>query len=268
MLQLEEGAVNELYEFKLRANSTLELFGNTYNPGEAVLIFENPRMTILKGFKNIVAARGGRQNRALVAWEDSAPPMFMISQGSLNPITLGLIMNARKLASAQTVIINKTDKLYLDRNNRVTLTETPINASSTFVYYGSSIDQMNKCSSNFYPDANIPSKNLEIVGANSTSIIVDYKYNANSQLTFTVGKHNLIGEFTAELKYYWRNSTADKQQTVYMVIPRVFCTSDFNLTGSQKGTITIGDLAFQVEAKENGDYYDMSIFSTDLDASV
>jgi hypothetical protein len=268
MIQLEEGAINELYEFKLRANQDMSLFGVNYVTNEAVLIFEQPKMSILKGFKNNTIARGGRVNKALVVWEESSPPAFMISKGYINPLSLGLIMNAQKIASAQTVIINKTDKLYLSRTNTVTLTETPIANTSTFVYSGNTIPQMNKCTFQFLPDANVPSKNLEIVGASNTSIIVDYKYNTNSRITYTVAKRNMIGSFSAEIKYYFKNYTTEENQTVYLVMPRVYCTSDFNLMGSAKGDVTIGDLTFAVECDANGKYYDLSIFETDLDATI
>lgn len=268
MIQLEEGAINELYEFKLRANHNMELFGINYVTGEPVLIFEKPRMSILKGFKNNISARGGRVNRALVVWEESNPPGFMISGGYINPLSLGLIMNAQKLASPQTVIVNKTDKLYLSRTNTVTLTETPISNTTTFVYSGTTIPQMNKCTFEFSPDANVPSKNLEIIGASNTSIIVDYKYTINSQISYSVAKRNMIGSFSAEIKYYFKNYTTEENQTVYLVIPRLYCTSDFNLTGSAKGDVTIGDLTFAVECDANGKYYDLSIFETDLDATI
>jgi hypothetical protein len=63
--------LKELYEVSLKATYPIEMGDRTIEVGETVARFDKIQLTVLQENKNLVAARGSYDNRALVWWEET-----------------------------------------------------------------------------------------------------------------------------------------------------------------------------------------------------
>ena len=94
---IQEMGIKDLEQVVLKAKDYITLGSYTFEPGEPVLYFKNIQIALLSESTTVIAARGGYLNQPRVIWEDRSDTTFSFSNGTLNPISLNMLLEANML---------------------------------------------------------------------------------------------------------------------------------------------------------------------------
>ena len=94
---IQEMGIKDLEHVVLKAREYIKIGPYTFEPGEPVLYFKNIQIAMLSENTQVVAARGGFLNQPRVVWEDRSDTTFQFSNGTLNPISLNMLLEANML---------------------------------------------------------------------------------------------------------------------------------------------------------------------------
>ena len=135
----------ELYEVVLKANTSMKMGPRNVEVGEPVLYFNNISIAQLNEDTRPIMARGGWGNMPHVIWEDRAEMTFVLSEGVMNAVSMGILMSALMLENKGTdaLYIPKAEGPFdLDRNNSFFLQETPAEKKKAFCFeYSNDVPQ-------------------------------------------------------------------------------------------------------------------------------
>lgn len=101
---IQEMGIKDLEHVVLKAKETMKLGNKTFKAGEPVLYFQNIQIALLSEDTRVVAAQGGFLNQPRVVWEDRSNTVFQFSNGTLNPISLNLLLEANVITSKPTYV--------------------------------------------------------------------------------------------------------------------------------------------------------------------
>lgn len=250
--------VKELYEVVLRAKVPMQFGSRFLEEGESVLYFENITMSVLQQKTNAIMARGGWANLPRVIWEDRSEVQFVMQEGVMSSISLGVLLSANvatQLDNEGPLLINKREGPFeIQEDARIFLEHWPVEypRRKTFIYeyerdvaqkkiYGKRIEGLDDGFGVERPCLELyQDKALEEKADINKKYIVDYYYEyGNEALIYTIQKERFNGLFTLEGKFYSKDENEGKNYTNLIYMPKVRVVSDINLRLGERADPTM-----------------------------
>ena len=113
--------IKELYDVTLKATYTIEVGNRKIEPGETVAAFDKIQLASFQENKKVSAARGGKDGRALIWWEETQEVALHLSQGVFSKLQLALMLNLDLIQSdgKSKVSLNCRETLETDEKGRM-----------------------------------------------------------------------------------------------------------------------------------------------------
>lgn len=259
---MDELNFKELYEVTLKTTSSIEVGGNTIEPGETIASFDKIQIANFQEIKNFASANGGYGNRALIIWESTKEIKVNFSQGVFSKTQLALMSNSQLINNLgdEIIPINAREIYESDEDGKVTINRTlrePI-----FLY---DLETGKKMSEWTRAD------NVLNIGKQYKQVVVDYWYDyANGCTILTVGKPLTTGYVSLIGKMRVKDETG-KVKTGIIKIPKLRLMSDLSMRVGSDAIPQVGRLdAVAVPEGARGQQKVMEIIflNDDIDADM
>ena len=284
--------VKELYEVVLRAKVPMQFGSRFLEEGEPVLYFENITMSVLQQKTNAIMARGGWANLPRVIWEDRSEVQFVMQEGVMSSISLGVLLSAKvttQLDNEGPLLINKREGPFeIQEDARIFLEHWPVEypRKKTFIYeyerdvaqkkiYGKRIEGLDDGFGVERPCLELyQDKALEEKADINKKYIVDYYYEyGNEALIYTIQKERFNGLFTLEGKFYSKDENEGKNYTNLIYMPKVRVVSDINLRLGERADPTMSvfniiALPETVSSNKQSLIMEITRLSDDIDGNI
>ena len=221
---LQEMGIKDLEHVVLKAKEYITLGNRSYEPGEPILYFENIQIALLSENTRLVAAQGGYLNQPRVVWEDRENTTFQFSNGTLNQLSLNMLLEANMLHELEVYVPHKY-QTEIDSNGRVWLpysiatNKKPISEEvqdgQTLVVFDSQ-----------YAD---------------TTIIADYYFlPKNGAITYTMDRERKPNLYSLEATFYLKDENEGLLHTGVLEMPKIYIMSNINLRMGERADPTVG----------------------------
>ena len=263
---IQEMGIKDLEHVVLKAKDYITLGSYTFEPGEPVLYFRNIQISLLSENTRIIAAQGGRGNSSLVIWEDRQNTTFQFSNGTLNPISLNMLLNAN-VVEQKHVYVPIQEIIELDDAGRGYLTQTP--AASKKRYYklfeAENIQHNKKirpvaengCQLNFPADLAY------------SSIVADYYFEPkNAPIIYTMNRERKASLYSLEATFYLKDENDGLLHTGVLEMPKVYIMSNINLRMGERADPTVGTFKIVAMPEDVDNYDDLICRITYLDEDI
>ena len=251
--------VKELLQVTLKAKSPMQFGSRYFEQGEPVLYFNNITMSTLSEKNNPIFARGGWANMPRVIWEDRSEVRFVLSEGILSPISMGILFGSDILTKVGTdalLVPKREGPFQIDTDRRIYLSHWPKvdMQHKTFIFeysrdsmqkkiYGKGVyglkdpfdDTKERPCIELYEDK-MCTKLADI----TKEYIVDYYYEYEDEaLIYLIKKQRFNGLFTLEGKFYSKDENDGLNYTNLIYMPKVRVVSDINLRLGERADPTM-----------------------------
>ena len=260
-----------LYEVVLKANTSMKMGPRNVEVGEPVLYFNNISIAQLNEDTRPIMARGGWGNMPHVIWEDRAEMTFVLSEGVMNAVSMGILMSALMLENKGTdaLYIPKAEGPFdLDRNNSFFLQETPAEKKKAFCFeYSNDVPQKKI---NYQLDG----KRVTVPnGDRSKTYFFDYYYRYGKEaITYLIEKERFNGTFSLEGKFYTKDENVGLNTTNILYMPKVRIMSNINLRLGERAdpTVAVFNIIAMPQMTEDSRYELMKIIrlGEDIDGDI
>lgn len=252
---IQEMGIKDLEYVVLKARDYIDIGPYTFEPGEPVLYFKNIQIALLSENTQVIAARGGFLNQPRVVWEDRSDTTFQFSNGTLNPISLNMLLEANMLQRQNPIIpmqeiievvdgraylshpIDKTKKrfykIYKAENIQHQIKLKPISEEDNLVYF----------------------EDKEL----NTTIVADYYFKPKNQpITYTMNRERKANLYSLEATFYLKDENDGLLHTGVLEMPKVYIMSNINLRMGERADPTVGTFRI-VAMPESTDGYDSMV---------
>lgn len=266
---LQEMGIKELEHVVLKAKGDeVSLNGRDYEDGEPVLCFRNIQIALLTEDTRVVAAQGGFLNQPRVVWEERGNTTFQFSNGTLNPISLKMLLGSNMLKQDNPRIPYQ-ELVYLDKQGQGYLTYEPVPDKEGKIFYqgfdrenlqgkiNGKLDKQNRrkvdCGTNY---------------ADQEIMVNYYYYSKNSGTIYTLNRERKANLYSLEATFYLKDENDGRLHTGILEMPKVYIMSNINLRMGERADPTVG--TFRIMAMpENYDGYDSMVWRmTYLDEDI
>lgn len=265
METLQEMGIKDLEHVVLKAKTSSEFYGRYYEAGEPILYFENIQIAQLSENTNLRMAQGGFLNQPLVVWEDRQNTMFQFSNGTLNKISLNMLLEANMITENKINAPFK-EKVEIDMNGKAYLSYIPTKERKVFCYTYT-VGNMQKKISNF----SISEDGCLTVGDKyyGQTVLVDYYFNPKSTATlYTMSRERTANLYTLEATFYLKDENEGLFHTGILEMPKVYIMSNINLRMGERADPAVGTFRI-VAMPENNDGYESMVYKlTYLDQDI
>ena len=227
--------------------------------GEPVLYFENVSISMLTERSNPIMARGGWANLPHVVWEDRSEVQFVLSEGVMSSISMGILLSAVVTSPEKEgplLISKKEGPFDLTEEHRLFLSTKPFidQNHKTFIFdYDRSVAQKKVYGKIIHgipdPFDNTKERNcievyedkeLTQLADTTKQYLVDYYYEYGDEaLLYTVQKERFNGLFSLEGKFYSKDENEGLNYTNVIYMPKVRVVSDINLRLGERADPTV-----------------------------
>ena len=244
---IQEMGVKDLEYVVLKARDYMTLGGRNYEPGEPVLYFENIQIALLSEDTRLVAAQGGYLNQPRIIWEDRNNTTFQFSNGTLNQLSLNMLLEANMLKEMDVRIPHK-EIVEIDNYGEVQLSYK--------------IDTKKKRFYSLYEYNNLQGKitpiSEEITSLGRTNVKFDEKYKGKevvadyyfqpekTAITYTMDREKRPNLYSLEATFYLMDENDGLLHTGSLEMPKVYIMSNINLRMGERADPTVG--AFRIVA--------------------
>lgn len=266
---LQEMGIKELEHVILKAKGDETNFnGHYFEDGEPILYFRNIQIGLLSEDTRVVAAQGGFLNQPRVVWEERSNTTFQFSNGTLNPISLKMLLESNMLKEDRPRIPYQ-ELVYLDKQGQGYLTHEPVPDEEGKIFYqgfargnlqnkieGKLDDQNRK---KFYCGDNYADQEI---------MVNYYYYSENSGTIYTLSRERKANLYSLEATFYLKDENDGRLHTGILEMPKVYIMSNINLRMGERADPTVG--TFRIMAMpEDYDGYDSMVWRmTYLDEDI
>lgn len=266
---LQEMGIKELEHVVLKAKGDeVSLNGRDYEDGEPILCFRNIQIALLSEDTRVVAAQGGFLNQPRVVWEERSNTTFQFSNGTLNPISLKMLIESNMLKEDKPRIPYQ-ELVYLDGQGQGYLTYEPVPDKEGKIFYQGfarenlqnkiegKLDEQNRrkiyCGDNY---------------ADQEIMVNYYYYSKNSGTIYTLSRERKANLYSLEATFYLKDENDGRLHTGILEMPKVYIMSNINLRMGERADPTVG--TFRIMAMpEDYDGYDSMVWRmTYLDEDI
>ena len=252
---IQEMGIKDLEHVVLKAKDYMEIGPYSFVPGEPVLYFRNIQIALLSEDTQVVAARGGFLNQPRVVWEDRSDTTFQFSNGTLNPISLNMLLEANMLQRQDPFI--PMQEIVEVQDGKVYLTHEPDLTKKRFykIFDAENIQHQKKLK-----PISEEGKFVQFEDENlNTTIVADYYFKPKNQpLTYTMNRERKANLYSLEATFYLKDENDGLLHTGILEMPKVYIMSNINLRMGERADPSVG--TFRVVAMpENTDGYDSMV---------
>ena len=218
-----EFGLKELYDLTLKATFPIEMDGRQFEAGEVIARFDKIQIANFREVASRVSARGGKNNPALVIWEDPKELQLTFSQGIFSKRQFALLSNANliKTEPAEKTLISGHYVGESDENCEVNLNNE--NVTSVFVYDAKTFDRIKPVKVDL-------EKGVITLEQSYRDVEVDYQYEYTDAISVMKVGQKLIGGFLhLEGKTRVKDDITGKTRTAILQIPRLKLVSDLSM---------------------------------------
>lgn len=267
---IQEMGIKDLEHVVLKARDYIDIGSHTFEPGEPVLYFRNIQIALLSENTQVVAARGGFLNQPRVVWEDRSELTFQFSNGTLNPISLNMLLEAKMLDELDIKV--PVQETLRAEDGKVYLSYIPEKSRKAFfkVFEAENIQHGFKLTLDKYEEVpgldgvyaylKYQNENKELIPIPDDIIVVaDYYFKPkNSALTYTMSRERKANLYSLEATFYLKDENDGLLHTGILEMPKVYITSNINLRMGERADPTVGTFRI-VSMPENMEGYDSMV---------
>ena len=237
---LQEMGIKDLEHVVLKARDHITLGDRSYVPGEPILYFENIQIALLSENTRMVAAQGGYLNQPRVIWEDRDNTTFQFSNGTLNQLSLNMLLEANMLHEME-VFVPHHDVYELDEEGKIWL-PYEINKTRKRFY---SLFERDNLQNKIKPISEeiIDGQTLvtfDPIYENKT-IVTDYYFiPKKGAITYTMDRERKPNLYTLEATFYLKDENEGLLHTGILEMPKVYIMSNINLRMGERADPTVG----------------------------
>ena len=237
---LQEMGIKDLEHVVLKAKQRMSLGRRTYEPGEPILYFENIQIAVLSENARMVAAQGGYLNQPRVVWEDRDNTTFQFSNGTLNQLSLNMLLEANMLHEMK-VFVPHHGVYELDEKGKLWL-PYKINKSRKRFY---SIFEQENLQDKIIPISEEIIDDQTLITFDSIyenkTIVADYYFiPKNGAITYTMDRERRPNLYTLEATFYLKDENEGLLHTGILEMPKVYIMSNINLRMGERADPTVG----------------------------
>lgn len=233
---IQEMGIKELEHVVLKAYERMELGDRVFEPGEPILYFDNIQIAHLSEDTRVIAARGGYLNQPRVVWEDRQDTTFQFSNGTLNEVSLNLLLEANMIKRIDYHIPFKW-RAQIDDYGKIYLPHAIDDSKPRFYYIFSHENMQEKV------------KPLE---ENEKTIVFDKKYTGaeiladyyfvpkNAAITYTMDRERKPNLYSLEATFQMKDDDEGLLHTGILEMPKVYILSNINLRMGERADPTVG----------------------------
>ena len=218
-----EFGLKELYDLTLKATFPIEMDGRQFEAGEVIARFDKIQIANFREVTSRVSARGGKNNPALVIWEDPKELQLTFTQGVFSKRQFALLSNANLIKSepAEKTLISGHYVGESDENGEVNLDKE--NVTNVFVYDAKTFDRIKPIKVDL-------EKGVITLEQSYRDVEVDYQYEYTDAISVMKVGQKLIGGFLhLEGKTRVKDDITGKTRTAILQIPRLKLVSDLSM---------------------------------------
>lgn len=218
-----EFGLKELYDLTLKATFPIEMDGHQFEAGEVIARFDKIQIANFRELTSRVSARGGKNNPALIIWEDPKELQLTFSQGVFSKRQFALLSNANLIKSepAEKTLISGHHVGESDENGEVNLNKE--NVTNVFVYDAKTFDRIKPIKVDL-------EKGVVTLEQSYRDVEVDYQYEYADAISVMKVGQKLIGGFLyLEGKTRVKDDITGKTRTAILQIPRLKLVSDLSM---------------------------------------
>ena len=219
----KEFGLKELYDLTLKATFPIEMDGRQFEAGEVIARFDKIQIANFRELTSRASARGGKNNPALVIWEDPKELQLTFSQGIFSKRQFALLSNANliKTEPAEKTLISGHCIVESDENGEVNLNKE--NVTNVFVYDAKTFDRIKPVNIDL-------EKGVITIDRVYCDVDIDYQYEYSNDVSVMKIGQKLIGGFLLlEGKTRVKDDITGKTRTAILQIPRLKLVSDLSM---------------------------------------
>lgn len=235
---IQEMGIKDLEHVVLKARDYIDIGPYSFEPGEPVLYFRNIQIALLSENTSVVSARGGYLNQPRVLWEERSETNFQFSNGTLNPISLNMLLEADML-QANKVIIPVQEIIQLDEYGVGYLSHTPV-ANKRRFYKVFEVENLQHSYKKLRPKEE---ENKITFGTEygEAEIVADYYYEPENQpITYTMNRERKAKLYSLEATFYLKDENDGLLHTGVLEMPKISILSNINLRMGERADPTVG----------------------------
>ena len=224
----------ELYAVSLKATLSIEVGGNSIEPGETIAFFDKIQIANFQEIKSATSANGGFDNRGLVFWESTKEVKISFTQGVFSKSQFALMTNSQLIENMgdEVVPINIREEFESDEAGRIDIGH--VLRDPVFVYdkaTGKKITGWTR------------TNNVIQLSDQYKEVIVDYWYDYNNGFAaMRVGKPLTTGFLSLTGKMRVKDDATGKVVTGIIKIPKLRLMSDLSMRVGSDAIPQVGRL--------------------------
>ena len=259
-----EFGLKELYDLTLKATYPIEVEGRKFEAGEVIARFDKIQIANFREIASRVSANGGKNNPALVVWEDTKEIQLNFTQGVFSKRQFALLSNSNlvKSAPAEEILLSAHFTGESDEEGRIQLNRERV--LNVFIYSAETYEKLT-------PKSVDLEKGEIVLDTPYCDVEVDYQfYYTNEVSTMTVGKRLIEGFLQLEGKTRVKDDITGKTRTALLRIPRLKLVSDLSMRlGREAGPLLANFAAVGYpEVGREKKVMEMLFLSDDIDAEM
>lgn len=233
---IQEMGIKDLEHVVLKAKNDMVLGNRIFEAGEPVLYFSNIQIALLSQDGRIVAAKGGYGNQPKVIWEEPGELTFQFSNGTLNPISLNLLLKTNMLVEDKIYVPHQQIHT-IDNNGKIFLPYEPAQDKPRF-YYSFIAENLQEKIKPVSEKGKIITFDKSLV---DTDVVADYYFQPkNNSIIYTMGRERKPQLYTLEATFYLKDENEGLLHTGVLEMPKVYIMSNINLRMGERADPTVG----------------------------
>lgn len=246
---IQEMGIKELEQVVLKAHEDITIGSMEFEAGEPILYFKNLQIAQLTESSSIKAARGGFLNQPLVVWEDRSDVTFQLSNGTINQLSLNLLLEADTLQQ-KLVYVPFQEQVVLDDRGQAYLSHLPVYDRKRFYKI---------CEANNLQERVFPTEDNQLITLGrdyaDKTVSADYYFLPDNQpLTYCMNRERRANLYTLEATFYLKDENEGLLHTGILEMPKVYITSNINLRMGERADPTVGTFRIVAMPETTDDY--------------
>jgi hypothetical protein len=218
-----EFGLKELYDLTLKATFPIEMDGRVFEAGEVIARFDKIQIANFREVSSRVSARGGKNNPALVIWEDPKEIQLSFTQGVFSKKQFALLSNSKLIQRAPLEKILVPFHFSGESDELGTIQLGKENVTNVFVYNAKTFDRIQ-------PENIDLEKGVVTIGEPYCDVDIDFQYEyCNDVSVMNVGQKLIGGFLLLEGKTRVKDDITGKTRTAILRIPRLKLVSDLSM---------------------------------------
>lgn len=233
-MTIQELGVKTLEHVTIKARQNTNLGSKVVEKGEPIIYFENLQIATLSEKGSIQAARGGLHNEARVVWEDRGNTIFQFSNGTVNPVSLNFLLEAKVISKNDGLLVPYMEKLEVDDSGHAYLTYKAEESEKLFAY----IYRYNNPQTRLYPTI---TTYTTATGTIATKLFVGKEYAGEqvlcdyyfiygkSYISYSMSRERFSSSYRLEAFFQLKDENEGLIRTGMIVMPKITILSNINL---------------------------------------